>query len=104
MLPFTATQGRFKPLRVTGPTGRTPELGTAAMIKSMREMLRWHLESFDSVPVADGYEVGLTEFDYRNENEVCCDKNGVSVQHWPRSHGKAGARAYRLDWNGLSFV
>jgi hypothetical protein len=28
----------------------------------------------------------------------------VTVRHWRRSHIKDGASAYRLDWNGLSFV
>ena len=105
MLPFTAAMGlRFKPLRVTGPSGRTPELGTKAMIENMKKMLKWHLEEFDACPVGDGYEVEVNEFDFRKENEVCYDKDGVTVRHWPRSHGKDGASAYRLDWNGLSFV
>ena len=105
MLPFTAAMGlRFKPLRVTGPSGRTPELGTKAMIENMRKMLRWHLEEFDTCPIGDGYEVEVNEFDYRKENEICYDKDGVTVRHWPRSHGKDGASAYRLDWNGPSFV
>jgi ribonuclease Z len=104
MLPFTATNGRWKPLRVTGPSGRTPELGTQAMIDSMRQMLRWHFEEFDFMPIGDGFEVEVTEFDFREENGICYEKNGVTVRHWPRSHGKDGASAYRLDWNGLSFV
>lgn len=104
MLPFTASQGRFKPLRVTGPTGRTPALGTQAMVKSMREMLRWNLESFDSFPIGDGYEIEVNEIDYRKQNEICHNHNGVTIRHWPRSHTKDGAIGYRLDWNGLSFV
>ena len=105
MLPFTATMGlRFKPLRVHGPSGRTPELGTRAMVENMRKMLRWHLEEFDTCPAGDGFEVDVNEFDYRKENDICYDKDGVTVRHWPRSHGKDGASAYRLDWNGLSFV
>jgi len=104
MLPFTATNGRWKPLRVTGPSGRTPELGTQAMIDNMRKMLRWHFEEFDFMPIGDGFEVEVTEFDFREENGICYDKSGVTVRHWPRSHGKDGASAYRLDWNGLSFV
>jgi ribonuclease Z len=28
----------------------------------------------------------------------------VTIRHWRRSHTKDGASAYRLDWNGLSFV
>ena len=104
ILPFTAVSGRFKPLRVTGPSGRTPELGTKAMVENMRKMLRWHLEEFNTVPAGDGFEVEVTEFDFRKENDICYNKDGVTVRHWPRSHGKDGASAYRLDWNGLSFV
>jgi ribonuclease Z len=104
MLPFTASGGRYKPLRVTGPSGRIPELGTKAMIENMRKMLRWHIEEFDFMPMGDGCEVEVNEFDFREENGICYDKNGVTVRHWPRSHGKDGASAYRLDWNGLSFV
>jgi ribonuclease Z len=106
MLPFTATNARWHPLRVTGPSGRTPELGTAAMIDGMKMMMRWHLEEFDTLPIGDGYEVDVTEFDFRDENGICYERNGVTVRHWPRSHGKDGASAYRLDWEdtGLSFV
>ena len=106
MLPFTASSGRFKPLRVTGPSGRTPELGIRHAVKHMKEMMRWHLEEFDTIPIGDGYEVEVNEFDFRDENGVCYEKDGVTVRHWPRSHGKDGASAYRLDWEetGLSFV
>ena len=104
MLPFTASFGRFIPLRLTGPSGRTPELGTKAMVDNMKKMLRWHLEEFDTCPIGDGYEIEVNEFDYRDENGVCYDQDGVTVRHWPRSHGKDGASAYRLNWNGLSFV
>ena len=105
MLPFTAAMGlRFKPLRVYGPSGRTPELGTKAMCENMKKMLKWHLEEFDTTPIGDGYEIDVTEFDWKKENEICYNKDGVTVRHWPRSHGKDGASAYRLDWKGLSFV
>jgi ribonuclease Z len=106
MLPFTATNGRWHPLRVYGPSGRTPELGTAAMVENMKTMMQWHLEEFDTLPIGDGYEVDVTEFDFRDENGICYQRNGVTVRHWPRSHGKDGASAYRLDWEdtGLSFV
>jgi ribonuclease Z len=105
LLPFSASCGlRFKPLRVTGPSGRTPDLGTQSMIINMKKMLKWHLEEFDTCPVGDGFEVEVNEFDWKKENDICYDKDGVTVRHWPRSHGKDGASAYRLDWNGLSFV
>ncbi len=76
------------------------------MIKHMREMGRWHEENFHSCPVGDGMEIEVTEFDWKEQNGICYDKDGVKVRHWPRSHVKDGASAYRLDWEdaGLSFV
>jgi ribonuclease BN (tRNA processing enzyme) len=104
LLPFSAWAGRWKPLRVHGPSGRTPELGTKAMIAGMKQMMRWHLENFDACPIGDGFEVEVNEFAWKDDNGLCYDKNGVKVRHWRRSHIKDGASAYRLDWNGLSFV
>lgn len=106
MHPFTAWASRYQPLRVYGPSGRTRELGTKHMLKHMREMLRWHEENFDAFPIGDGYEIEVTEFDWQDKNGICYELDGVVVRHWPRSHGKDGASAYRLDWEdaGLSFV
>ena len=106
MYPFRAFSGGFTPLRVYGPSGRTPELGTRHMIQHMKEMGRWHEENFNSCPIGDGFEIEVTEFDWRERNGICYDQDGVKVRHWPRSHVKDGACAYRLDWEdaGLSFV
>jgi len=106
MYPFRAFSGGFTPLRVYGPSGRTPELGIKSMVKNMRAMNRWHEENFNSCPVGDGMTIEVTEFDWKERNGICYDKDGVKVRHWPRSHVKDGASAYRLDWEeaGLSFV
>lgn len=106
MYPFTAWSGRWEPLRLYGPSGATPELGIKHMAKHMREMLRWHEENFLHATIADGFEMDVTEFDWRDENGICYDNDGIVVRHWPRSHVKDGASAYRLDWEdaGLSVV
>jgi|SRR5208337_1497499 len=101
---FAPWMARWKPLRVHGPSGRTPRDGIKHMIEHMKEMAHWHTDSFSSFPVGDGYEVEVNEFDFRDDNGVCYDKDGVVVGHWRRSHTKDGASAYRLEWNGLSFV
>ncbi|MGY2033579.1 guanitoxin biosynthesis MBL fold metallo-hydrolase GntH [Nocardia gipuzkoensis] len=95
---------RWKPLRVHGPSGRTPKDGTKSMVEGMKQMTYWHTKSFKTSAVGDGYEVEVNEFDWQDVNGVCYDRNGVRVRHWPRSHVMDGASAYRLDWNGLSFV
>ena len=101
---FAPWAGRWKPLRVVGPSGRTPEDGTKYMVEQMRKMLHWHTDSFNMCPIGDGYEVEVNEFDFRDDNGICYDQDGVTIRHWRRSHTKDGASAYRLDWNGLSFV
>ena len=101
---FAPWIGRWKPLRVHGPSGRTPKDGIKSMIEGMKMMTHWHTDSFNGCPIGDGYEVEVNEFDFRDDNGVCYDKDGVTVRHWRRSHTKDGASGYRLDWNGLSFV
>ncbi|MGQ0523266.1 MAG: guanitoxin biosynthesis MBL fold metallo-hydrolase GntH [Betaproteobacteria bacterium] len=101
---FGPFAGRWTPLRVTGPSGRLPEFGTRAMIDGMKQMTRWHWNAFSIAPVGDGYEVEVNEFDWRDDNGICYQKDGVTVRHWRRIHSMDGASAYRLDWNGLSFV
>ena len=101
---FAPWMARWKPLRVHGPSGRTPKDGIAHVIHHMKEMTHWHTDSFNSFPIGDGYEVEVNEFDFRDDGGICYDQDGVTVRHWRRSHTKDGASGYRLDWNGLSFV
>jgi ribonuclease Z len=100
---FAPFNGRWVPLRVTGPSGPTPEMGTAAMCDHMTKMGLW-TSMWSIGGMADGYEIDVNEFDYTDDGGVCYDQDGVTVTHWRRSHMLDGASAYRLDWNGLSFV
>jgi ribonuclease Z len=96
--------GWHEPLKVYGPSGRTPEYGTAKMVEGMKMMLGWHRDAFNVFPVGKGHEIEVTEFDFRDNGGTVYEKDGVKVIHWQRSHAKDGASAYRLDWNGLCFV
>lgn len=52
---FAPFQGGFKPLRVIGPSGRTPELGTRAMCDNLKKMGAWHMQAFcGCAPIQDG--------------------------------------------------
>jgi ribonuclease BN (tRNA processing enzyme) len=101
---FSPSMGRWKPLRVTGPSGRTPKDGTKAMIEHMKGMVQWNTDAFHTFPTGDGFDIEVNEFDFRDDNGICYDKDGVVIRHWRRIHNKDGASAYRLEWNGLSFV
>ncbi len=96
--------GWHENLEVFGPSGRTPEYGTAKMVEGMKMMTNWHRDAFDVFPVGKGWDVKVHEFDFRDNGGLVYDRNGVKVIHWQRSHAKDGASAYRLDWNGLCFV
>jgi len=96
--------GWHERLHVYGPSGRTPEYGTAKMVEGMRMMLGWHIDAFSVFPVGKGWDIQVHEFDFRDNGGVIYDEDGVKVTHWQRSHAKDGASGYRLDWNGLSFV
>ncbi|MBI4675630.1 MAG: MBL fold metallo-hydrolase [Chloroflexi bacterium] len=101
---FAPFNGRWKPLCIIGPSSSRPELGTKAMCEHMTKMGLWTSMQAQGMPLADAYEIDVTEFDFRDDGGVCYDKDGVKVTHWRRSHAADGASAYRLDWNGLAFV
>ena len=96
--------GWHEPLTVHGPSGRTPEYGTAKMVEGMKTMLGWHIDAFSVFPSGKGWDIQVNEFDFRDNGGVVYEKNGVKVTHWQRSHAKDGASGYRLDWNDMCFV
>lgn len=95
--------GRYKPLEIWGPDGATPELGTAHMTKSLRELANWHIESKRGITVTTGAEIIPHEFDATLDNQLVYDENGVKIYAYPVIHLLHGAVGYRLEWNGLSF-
>lgn len=89
-----------QPMAMCGPDKH----GIKYMIEGLKMITHWHTQSFACMPVGDGYEVGVNEFDFADDNGICCDKDGVVVRHWRRAHGGDGAPGYRLEWKRLSFV
>lgn len=99
-----ALMGRTVPLRIWGPSGATPELGTAYALDGMMQMLTWDLAGRAGNVDFRGYRLEVNEFDYRLENEVIYDQNGVVIRTFPAIHSIDGAVSYALEWNGLKFV
>jgi len=95
--------GRFSPLRIWGPSGSRPELGTAAAIEAMEKMYLWDLEGRLGQTDVRGFTTEVTEFDYKKV-QVVYEENGVKITAFPAIHAIDGSVSYRLDWNGLSFV
>jgi ribonuclease Z len=99
-----ALMGRQKPLRIWGPSGPVPELGTAYSVQKMREMYTWDLAGRVGLTDARGYFIEVNEFDYKAENAVVYEHNGVTVRSFPAIHSLDGPVSFSLEWNGLKFV
>jgi ribonuclease Z len=99
-----ALMGRQKPLRVWGPSGPTEALGTAAALEHLKGVYAWDLAGRVGLVDFRGYELEVTEFDYRIENEVVYEDNGVVIRSFPAIHALDGPVSYSLEWNDLKFV
>jgi ribonuclease Z len=99
-----ALMGRQKPLRIWGPSGPVPELGTAYAVQKMQEMYTWDLAGRVGIVDFRGYSIEVNEFDYAGENAVIYEHNGVTVRSFPAIHSIDGPVSFSLEWNGLKFV
>ena len=96
--------GRHVPLRIWGPSGPTPELGTKYAIEKMREMYTWDIAGRLGQTDTRGFALEVHEFDYKEVNQVVYRKNGVTIRSWPAVHSIDGPVSYSLEWKGLKFV
>jgi len=96
--------GRHTPLRIWGPSGPVPELGTKYAIDMMEKMYTWDLAGRAGLVDMRGYHTEVTEFDYKGVNQVIYEENGVTVRSWPAIHSIDGPVSFSLEWKGLKFV
>jgi ribonuclease Z len=99
-----ALAGRQKPLRVWGPSGDTPELGTKYALDHLLKALTWDLAGRKGLTDPRGYHMDVTEFDYKGMNQIVYQENDVTIRSWPAIHAIDGSVSYSLEWNGLKFV
>jgi ribonuclease Z len=96
--------GRHKPLRIWGPSGREPELGTAYAVQKLEEMYTWDLSGRAGMIDFRGFSMEVNEFDYRGENAIIYEVNGVTIRSFPAIHAIDGPVSFSLEWNDLKFV
>jgi len=98
------TAGRPNALKVWGPSGQTPEMGTAYAIEHFLKWVNWDAvtRSFKITPVPGQIEV--TEFDYKGENQVVYQENGVTIRSYPAIHAGDGPVSYDLEYAGMRVV
>jgi len=96
--------GRQGPLHVWGPSGATPETGTKYALEHMHKALNWDIQGRAGRLPASGGELVINEFDFKAENQIVYEENGVMIRSWPANHTIDGPVSYALYWNDLKFV
>ena len=96
--------GRYTPLHVYGPSGSSPELGTAAFVEGLKKTYAWDIAGRAGVLPDEGGKLIAHEFDFKQVGGVVYEENGVRITSFPQVHSLDGSVGYRLDWKGMSFV
>ena len=96
--------GRVGPLRVWGPSGDKPEMGTKYAVEHLKKALTWDIVGRAGRLPASGQVLEIHEFNYRGENEIVYQESGVTIRSWPANHVLDGSVSYSLEWKGLKFV
>jgi ribonuclease Z len=98
------TAGRTEALKVWGPSGARSEMGTKYALENFKRTFNWDWATraarLNGVPG----EIEIHEFDYRGENQVVYQANGVTIRSWPAVHTGDGPVSYSLEWNGMKVV
>lgn len=98
------TAGRTSALKIWGPSGATPEMGTKYAVEHFIKAYNWDYQTRLSALANTPGQIQVTEFDYLGENQIVYDENGVVVRSWPAIHSGDGSVSYSLEWNGYKFV
>jgi ribonuclease Z len=98
------TSGRPNALQVWGPSGATPEMGTAYSFENFLRFVNWDkvTREYKITPIPGQIEVH--EFDYTQENELVYEENGVTVRSWPAIHAGDGPVSFSLEYAGQRIV
>jgi ribonuclease Z len=93
--------GRYTPIHIYGPSGSKPELGIKAFVEGMKMGYAWDLATRSGALPDKGAKIEVHEFDYKQENEIVYQENGVTIRSWPAIHSLDGSVSYGVEWNGL---
>ncbi len=98
------TAGRPVPLEVWGPSGMTPDMGTKYAVEHFLKANNWDYQTraYKITPVPG--QITVHEFDYKGENQVVYQENGVTIRSWPAIHAGDGPVSFSLEYAGLKVV
>jgi ribonuclease Z len=96
------TAGRPNALEVWGPSGATPEMGTAYAMEHFLKFVNWDKVTREyKITPAPG-QVVAHEFDYKGVDQIVYQQNGVTIRSYPAIHTGDGPISYKLEYAGMS--
>jgi len=98
------TAGRTKPLRVWGPAGQTPDMGTAYAVEHFLKAFNWDAKTRNFVLSSKPGGITVKEFDYKAVNAVVYQENDVTIRSIPAIHAGDGPVSFILEYAGLKVV
>jgi len=98
------TAGRTGPLKIWGPGGATPEMGTKYAVDHFLKAYTWDATTRNSKLSPKPGQIQVTEFDYKGLNKIVYQENGVIIRSWPAIHAGDGAVSFSLEYAGMKVV
>jgi len=98
------TAGRPVGLRVWGPAGLHPELGTKAAMEGFLDFVAWDRETRSFKITPGPGEIEVHEFDYKVENLLVYESKGIEVRSIPAIHTGDGPVSYIITYEGMKVI
>ena len=98
------TAGRSQPLKVWGPSGARPEMGTKHSMEHFLEFAKWDFQTRAVVISPVPGTIQVQEFDYKGINQVVYEENGVTIRSIPAVHSGDGPVSFILEYAGMKIV
>jgi len=98
------TAGRTGPLKLWGPSGATPDMGTKYAVEHFLKSFNWDARTRDFALSAEPGKISVIEFDYKAENKIVYQENGVTIRSIPAIHAGDGAVSFIMEYAGLKVV
>jgi ribonuclease Z len=79
-------------------------MGTKYAVEHFLKAYNWdNMTRLANLPSQPG-KINVHEFDYKGENQVVYEKDGVTIKSWPAIHAGDGSISYALYWKGMKVV
>jgi ribonuclease Z len=79
-------------------------MGTAYALENFLKTYNWDLKTRLANLASAPSEIIVHEFDYRGENAIVYEENGVVIRSFPTIHAGDGPVSYAVYWNGMKIV